>query len=255
MSGARAMALDEALLRICADDPARFRPALRLYAFDPACLSLGRFQPAAAVDLDACRAHGVDLVRRPSGGRAVLHDRCLTYALIAPADAPPFVGGVRASAERIGRALAAGLRRLGAAIATAPSPPRGRRPADCFAVPSTGEIVSADGGKLAGSAQVRRGGAALHHGTVRLRVDAGDVTPLLRGEPGPAARPSVAPAALDALCGRPVGFDDAARAITAGFEDLFGATLEASPCSATEDECAAALERTVYRDAGWTFER
>jgi lipoate-protein ligase A len=249
------MALDEALLLACAANPAAFRPALRLYAFDPPCLSLGRFQPAGVVNIDACRARGIDVVRRPSGGRAVLHDRCLTYALVAPVDAPPFAGGVRASAERIGRALAAGLRWLGADVAAAPPPPRGRRPADCFAVPGAGEIVSAGGGKLAGSAQVRRGGAALQHGTVRLRSDAGDVTPLLRAGPGSAARPSVAPAALDTLCGRSVGFDEVAGAVIAGFEEMFGVTFEASACSAEDEDCAAALRRARYCNPAWTFER
>ena len=255
MDGARAMALDEALLLACTVDSVRFRPVLRLYAFDPPCLSLGRFQSAAAVNFDECQARGVDVVRRPSGGHAVLHDRCLTYALVASVDAPPFAGGVRVSAERIGRALAAGLRRLGATVSTAPSPPRGRRPADCFAVAGAGEIVGVGGGKLAGSAQVRRGGAALQHGTVRLRSDAGDVTPLLRGARESAARPSVPPAALDLLCGRPVGFDEAAGAITAGFEDLFDAAFEASTYSAAEVRSAVALEQSLYGNAAWTFER
>jgi lipoate-protein ligase A len=249
------MAIDEALLLTCVADPDGFRPVLRLYAFSRPCLSLGRFQSAAVVDLDACRARGIDVVRRPSGGRAVLHDRCLTYALVAPVDAPPFAGGVRASAARIGRALAAGLTTLGAAVTIAPGQPRSRRSADCFAVAGTGELVGADGGKLAGSAQVRRGRAALQHGTVRLRSALGSVAPFLRAVTGANACASAPAVALDTLCGRPVPFAEAAAAVIAGFRESFRVELALSRCN--DDECAvaAALESARYRDDAWTFER
>ncbi|HEV2149493.1 MAG TPA: hypothetical protein VGR37_18985, partial [Longimicrobiaceae bacterium] len=85
-------------------------PVLRFYRWDPPCLSLGRNQPAAGrYDLDALRARGVDVVRRPTGGRAVLHDRELTYS-VAVADGA--LGGPRECYAAVNRALVAGLRRL-----------------------------------------------------------------------------------------------------------------------------------------------
>ena len=247
------MALDEALLESCAADPVRFVPTLRLYAFQPACLSLGRFQSSDGVDLDVCSRLGIDLVRRPSGGRAVLHDGCLTYALVAPADAPPFVGGVRASALRIGEALASGLRLLGADVSLAPPPARGRRPADCFAVPGAGEIV-VGGRKLAGSAQVRRNGAALQHGTIRLRSDVGILARVLHEREDTSASTGPA-AALDAFCHRPVTFTEAAQAVIAGFSAMFGVTLRGASVSSDEYERALLLKAARYGCTRWTLER
>ena len=86
--GATNMARDQALLSSCVDGAAR--PTLRLYRWHPACLSLGRFQRADVIDRAACARAGVAIVRRPSGGRALLHDAELTYAIIARADHPLF---------------------------------------------------------------------------------------------------------------------------------------------------------------------
>ena len=183
----------------------------------------------------------------------MLHDRCLTYALVAPGDAAPFVGGVRASALRIGEALATGLRRLGADVSLAPSPARGRRPADCFAMPGGGEIV-AGGRKLAGSAQVRRNGAALQHGTIRLRSEAGIIAQVLHhSEDMPASTHTTA--ALDALCRRPVTFTEAALAVRLGFTETFGVTLRGVGFSRDELERAAALKAARYGSTRWTLER
>lgn len=234
------MALDEALLDLCAAGPERFAPVLRFYAFSPACLSLGRFQRIADIDPEACARLAIDIVRRPSGGRAVLHDRCLTYALIAPWEAAPFAGGVRASANRIGAALAAGLQRLGVNASPAGLQPRRRRPADCFAAPGEGETVH-DGRKLVGSAQVRRGGAALQHGTIRLRSDMGTATPLLR-DSDRADQLGSRPTALDALAGRYVTFTEAAQGVAAGFAQTFGITFTGSNPTLDELLRAAILE-------------
>jgi lipoate-protein ligase A len=257
--GAVQMALDEALLAACADDPAGFVPVLRLYRFEPPCLSLGRFQPFADVDVGACAAGGVEIVRRPTGGQAVLHERDLTYALIAPADASPFAGGVRASARRIGGALAAAARLLGAAATVAgPDPPPGRRPADCFAVTGAFEPV-VEGRKLAGSAQLRRGPAALQHGTLRLHADAGRAARYLAPVPGAADRgPAPAtgrPVSLAEAAGRPVSFDEAAAAIVAAFRVTLGLTFADGALTPAEQARAAALEQTRYRTAAWTLRR
>src|SRR5947207_15142687 len=116
-SGAWNMAVDEVLLDGVAAGTAP--PTLRFYEWTPACLSLGYFQPFDVVDLDGCRALGVEVVRRPTGGRAILHDRELTYSVALPASVLGHDGGVLPSYYRLSLLLQDGLRRLGVAATIA----------------------------------------------------------------------------------------------------------------------------------------
>ncbi|MBV8529350.1 MAG: lipoate--protein ligase family protein, partial [Candidatus Dormibacteraeota bacterium] len=171
--GAENMRLDTDLLRRCAaGDTAG---AIRVYWFEPACLSLGRMQPDQDVDRAACAAGGIDVVRRPSGGRAVLHEDEVTYAVVCRADDPWFGGDVLTSCARIHRAVAAALARLGVPTSAHAVTVHDRRAirraaagADCFARASVHELLDASGHKLVGSAQARRGRALLQHGSVLL---------------------------------------------------------------------------------------
>src|ERR1700730_19299450 len=117
--GAENMRRDIALLHACA--AGEIDGALRIYGFAPPCLSLGRLQPESDVDLGAGGRDGVDVVRRPSGGRAVLHDQEVTYALVCRTTDPAFGGHVLESCARIHAAVARGLKTLG--IATAETDP------------------------------------------------------------------------------------------------------------------------------------
>jgi len=105
------MAIDEAIL--CAVAAGLAPPTLRLYAWAPPCLSLGRAQPLADVDLEALRAAGFDLVRRPTGGKAILHADELTYSVIAPESEPRVAGGVIESYRRLSRGLVCALEESG----------------------------------------------------------------------------------------------------------------------------------------------
>src|SRR5579872_6761417 len=105
------MRRDLELLDVCARGA--IPGAVRLYAFSPPCLSLGRMQPIDDVDLDACARDGVDVVRRPSGGRAVLHDQEVTYSVVCRSTDPIFGGRVLESCSRIHEAVATGLAVLG----------------------------------------------------------------------------------------------------------------------------------------------
>jgi lipoate-protein ligase A len=263
--GATNMARDEALARHAAAAPL---PTLRLYAWRPACLSLGRFQRADDVRPDAATIGGVDVVRRPSGGRAILHAHELTYAVVAPDTLPLLAGGVRATYCAISRALLVGLRLLGVEAELAPakrgalervsvgacerwsaersttacSPlaaprsPLPAHPASCFESASDYELV-AGGRKLVGSAQVRGHGAILQHGSLPLADPTPQLRPLLAGAPANLGAHSVA---LDAAAGRAVSWDEAARALVAGFERAWGAEL--APGSLTPDERATEAE-------------
>jgi len=177
------MALDHALARECAANEG----VLRFYGWASPTVSLGRNEPARGrYDMHLAEALGIGFVRRPTGGRAVLHDDEVTYAVVAPIGA---LGGLRETYLRINRALVDGLVKLGVRARLA-AEGRVLRPdaGPCFQAPTPGE-VTADGGKLIGSAQARVEGALLQHGSIIL---GGDQSRLARmagetGDPHPPA--------------------------------------------------------------------
>jgi len=161
------MAVDEVLLAGAANGAP---PVLRFYEWRGPWLSLGYAQPFDATSAAACRDAGVQVVRRVTGGRAVLHGADLTYGVATAAAALP--AGLDSSYRLLSDAILAALRELGVAAEraanAAPVAPEGEF--DCFALPATDEIC-AGGRKLAGSAQRRAGGAVLQHGSIRLEAD------------------------------------------------------------------------------------
>jgi lipoyl(octanoyl) transferase len=161
--GGENMAFDQALLDEAARSGTSF---LHFYRWSPACLSFGRNEPALRrYDREAIERLGIDVVRRPTGGRAVWHSQEVTYAVAAPVAA---FGSLRESYEQIHARLAAGLRELRVQAALAHSsdsaPLTGGA---CYALAIGGEIV-VRGRKLVGSAQVRQGDAFLQHGSILL---------------------------------------------------------------------------------------
>ncbi|WP_429884404.1 lipoate--protein ligase family protein [Geoalkalibacter halelectricus] len=172
-SGAWNMAVDEALLESVAAGVSP--PVLRLYRWQPATVSLGYGQRGAdQVNLMACRRRGIDLVRRITGGRAVLHDRELTYAVVASHQGGLFSGGILENYRVIARPLLALFSRLGIDGELVTGKPRGAvvevAPNVCFTAPSTYEIVHA-GCKLTGGAQKIQDSAFLQHGSIPLDLD------------------------------------------------------------------------------------
>jgi lipoate-protein ligase A len=165
--GAWNMAVDEVLLASASQSI----PTLRFYTWRGPWLSLGYAQTLSPERQTACRDAGVGVVRRMTGGRAVLHGRDLTYALAAPKTLLP--EGLRASYDLVAGALVAALSKLGV-DAERWSPEAASQPLDafdCFATP-VGDEICAGGRKLAGSAQRRVAGAVLQHGSIRLAPDA-----------------------------------------------------------------------------------
>lgn len=264
------MALDETLARACASGGP---PTLRFYGWRRPTLSIGRHQRLTeAADLGACERLGVEVVRRPTGGRAVLHEEEITYALAAPAADPLLAGGFRCALRRLARALVAGLRGLGvpADLATpeaAPPGPGTPSAVPCFFSPARDEIL-AGGLKIAAAAQWRLPGALLQHGSIPLRIRAERLllsTGVQRGAPrpgGPQALPgglaiwlkegrsSEAGTAGRSLSGLPV----AARVIEAlrrGIEDALGVRLAEGDLRGEEIERAGRLEREVYATRAW----
>jgi lipoate-protein ligase A len=255
-AGADNMAIDEAVAAAVAAKQSP--PTVRFYAWDPACVSLGRNQSVASLDRARCGSLGYDIVRRPTGGRAILHTDELTYSLIAPDDHPLMEGMILAVYLRIAQGLLAGLRRLGLEAETAPETNRAGPDASaaCFEVPSAYEIV-AGGRKLLGSAQNRRAGYVLQHGSLPLT---GDLVRLIEclaaADDAERAilRESLADHAVTVaqVLGREVSFDEATEAMAAGMAEGLGIALLPGELSAAERESAAGLAREKYGHPSWT---
>jgi lipoyl(octanoyl) transferase len=255
-AGSWNMAVDEVLLEGVVAGTAA--PTLRFYRWAPPCLSLGYFQAFDVVDLDGCRALGVDIVRRTTGGRAILHDRELTYSVVLPALMMGHDGGVLASYYRLSLALQEGLRRLGVRATLAPQSAATGSPAHgpvCFDRPSAHEILL-DGRKLVGSAQVRRGGALLQHGSILIEPRIGNLMACLRRPDGSAGSADGEDPIEDGVAGlAEVGVSDPSRiaaAIAEAFADRFELRLVAGTLRADELAAAAALAESKYQAAGWT---
>ncbi len=256
--GAFNMALDEAILE--AAGRRESRPTLRLYAWQPACLSLGYSQPAADADRAALAQRGWGLVRRPTGGRAILHTDELTYAVIAPLNEPHVYGSVLESYRRLSAGLMSGLERLGLPVRADEVYPRpeGAQPDGpvCFEVPSNYEITLS-GKKLIGSAQSRRHHGVLQHGSLPLCGDLSRIVQAL-DFPNEAARQAAGQRLLarattvESFLGRTPTWEQAADALLDGFESALG--IEFVPGEATSAELARARQLVVekYANELWT---
>ncbi len=171
------MALDSAILESVEEGIAL--PTLRLYSWMPPCLSLGYNQPFSDVDLNRLISRGWDIVRRPTGGRAILHTDELTYSVIGPRTDPRLEGGLMDSYGRISRALFQALLNLGLTVKIhAGKNPLAYQQPICFENPSDFEIT-VNGKKIIGSAQARKKFSILQHGSLPLTGDLTRITEVL----------------------------------------------------------------------------
>lgn len=244
-TGPENMAIDSALLARAERSGERF---LRLYQWDPHCLSFGRHEPALKrYDVARIRREGIPCVRRPTGGRGVWHARELTYSVTAPLEA---FGGMRQAYAAIHALLAASLRALGAKPLLAPTGgrPLALRSGPCFAAPVGGEVLL-EGRKVVGSAQLRAGSALLQHGSLLLEDDQHRVRELA-GLTGAAA----VEVPLARALGRPIGFEAAAAAVfEAAGQVLDDAAPPADLPLAIATEAVALTDR--FRSDAWTWMR
>lgn len=250
------MALDHAL----ADLLPRGEAVLRLYLWEKPTISLGRHEPAAKVyRRDYARALGCAFVRRPTGGRAVLHDRELTYAAVVPLRS---FGGARAAYSEMNKALREALVALGARVEVAQGEGAGIRPSagPCFAKATRGEIVAA-GRKLVGSAQVRVGDALLQHGSILLDGDQEALARLRRrpagcgdsrAEMSGASQRAVRHATLKGLVGES-SHGPVREAVVRSFRAALGGVWQAAGYSRAETVRAAELEKERYGADAWTW--
>ncbi|MFQ5879094.1 MAG: biotin/lipoate A/B protein ligase family protein [Dehalococcoidia bacterium] len=251
--GAYHMAVDEALLVLCAQE--RSPPTLRTYGFWPLCLSLGRFQSGQReVNRDQCRMRGIDVVRRPTGGRAVLHQNDLAYSVVAPADEPHVGGRLRETYQRIALALAEAMRLLGApAVAVNDGP--GFVPASglCFQSLAPYDVTVA-GAKVVGSAQVRRRGSILQHGSIRLMGGGHPLHRLMR-LPLVVVRSQDSDVGLRELLGRRLTRRQVAAALQEAFAGVVGVELLPGGLTGEEEALAQRLQKEKYANPAWNWIR
>lgn len=257
--GATNMAVDEAILIAVGAGAAP--PTLRLYGWRVPCLSIGYGQRARDADGDRLAALGWGMVRRLTGGRAILHADELTYSVCVPMEHPLAQIGLIESYRQISAALIAALERLGASVRADRAEKSDAPPSPvCFETPSHYEIT-VNGRKLVGSAQVRRKQALLQHGTLPLT---GDITRIVDAlaytdeTAREAARALVGQRAItleNALDGRVIAREQAAQVVAESFAQVFQVDLVAGGLAEVERAHADQLARAVYGHDDWTFRR
>lgn len=265
--GAWNMALDESILEHAQAGRGESLPTLRLYAWDPACLSLGHAQPFTDVDMTRLKEHGWDVVRRATGGRAILHTDELTYSVIAPDDEPRLAGSVLESYNRLAQALLLAVKNLELPVemkelvghvSAVPAGGNVTNPINpvCFEVPSAYEIT-VDGKKLIGSAQARKKEGVLQHGSLPLTGDLARICQTLVFENEPArenasARLLARAATVESALGRALSWETAAQAFIHAFEAQLGLSFERGRLSESESKRTDELVKEKYGHPSWT---
>jgi lipoyl(octanoyl) transferase len=258
------MATDEAILELFAAEGGP--TTLRFYSWSPPALSLGYGQPIASdIDLSQCRALGIDVVRRPTGGRAVLHDHEVTYSVVLGADDSRVTSGVLACYLTISQALIRGLSYLGISAELLPLRRDAVLPSDdasavCFAMPSSYEVAVA-GRKIIGSAQRRAHGVIMQHGSIPLSWDLDKMHAVFgsgprngasaRGEPAYQAQMT----SLQEAGGRVYDYADVVGALCHGFTETWEVKLIKGGLTSEERQLSDHLCATKYRSEAWTWHR
>ncbi len=240
------MAVDEALVLLCDEQP---HVTVRFYGWARPTLSLGYFQSVSEIDMTECERRGFDWVRRPTGGRAVLHDHELTYSVVAPIDL--LGASVAQSHERISRALAWGLEKLGlhAEFSRLSAGAKEARAA-CFAVPAPVELT-VQGKKIIGSAQMRTKKSLLQHGSIPITIDFEALAAVLKIARSELLRQKAA--GLAEFLGYEPTLDELKQAVRTGFEEFFGLALQAGELSSREHALAERLCLEKYATRAWNW--
>jgi len=255
--GAWNMAVDEAILESTSQK--KQPPTLRLYDWHPYTLSLGYAQFFSDVDTHALAARGWDIVRRPTGGRAILHADELTYSICAPEDDPHVSGNVLESYRRLSAGLLRGLELAGILADSKPKNEAGKSAAGnpvCFQYPSDYEITF-QGKKLIGSAQARRGQGILQHGALPLNGDISRIVNVLsypNEDERRIAKDQLLQRAVTVsrILQRAVCWQDLAGYLALGFEQALGISFKPDALSSEEKSRACVLWKEKYTSDDWT---
>lgn len=259
------MALDEALLEWHSEG--KIKPTIRFYGWNPATLSIGYFQKVEKeINLEAVNRYGLGFVRRPTGGRGVLHEHELTYSVIVSEDHPQMPKGVTESYRVISQGVLEGFKNLGLdAYFAVPKTKeeqdllKSPRSAVCFDAPSWYELV-VEGRKVAGSAQTRQKNVILQHGSIILDLDEEKLFDLFkfsnervreRMQKGFSSKA----VAINQLRTEPVSIEEAELAFRLGFEK--GLDIELQPFTLSDEQInhVNQLVEKRYGNDEWNFRK
>lgn len=259
------MALDEALLEW--HSKGEIGPVLRFYEWEPATLSIGYFQRVhKEIDLDAVRKNGLGFVRRPTGGRGVLHEHELTYSVIVTEEYPDMPETVTEAYRVISGGLLEGFKNLGLQAefsipVTAEQNDGLKKPksAVCFDAPSWYELV-VEGKKVAGSAQTRQKGVILQHGAILLGLDEDKLVSLFKFDSEDSKErmrrslPEKA-VAINRLTDREISMEECVDAFSRGFEEALCIQLKPFELTAEQELFVKDIERKKYANDEWTYRK
>ncbi|MCK5139155.1 MAG: lipoate--protein ligase family protein [Thermodesulfovibrionia bacterium] len=261
LSGYENMAIDEAVFKSC--QQGKSLPTIRLYGWTPPAVSLGYFQKAEkSVNLEACKRRGVDVVRRLSGGRAVLHDRELTYSLICPEKTPPFGNTILETYKTISMCLISALKNLNLDAKWVTSKDKhssfrhlNDKTVSCFSSPSWYEIT-VEGKKICGSAQKRGGGVWMQHGAILLEHDIEMLVEVLKsGKSKQEFMDEIfsSTTSINNHLGKKIDFFELKALVLKGFETNLGIILERGNLTSHEYKLKNQLLEEKYLNKQWNL--
>jgi len=262
-NGYENMAIDEAIFTRC--QQGKLPPTIRFYGWTPPAVSLGYFQKAEnTVDFKACERQGIDVVRRLSGGRTVLHDKELTYSLICPEGTLPFTTNILETYKTISECLISALKSLNLNVQWvtfrdkhSSSTHLHKKTASCFSSPSWYEITI-EGKKICGSAQKRRGGVFLQHGSILLEHDAEMLAEVLfswKSKQELLAEIRSTTTSINSHLAKKITFYELQTLMRESFEEHLGITLHKGELTDYEYALKDQLLKERYQSSEWNLNR
>ena len=266
------MAIDEAIM--IAHREGLVPPTIRFYQWSPPAVSLGYFQDLQKeIDVDVCQDMGIDIVRRPTGGKAVLHDKELTYSFIIKENHPLVNDSILETYKKISGGMIRGLSYIGVTAELVPlreklksdSLPKGEKSeihhsdfkSICFSVPSQYE-VQVEGKKIVGSAQVRKREIVLQHGSLLIELEKDKLFSVFNF---PSAqirerfKTRFNATSLEEILKRKISFSELSEILPRGFEEEFGVRLSEGKLTIQEEKISKELLESKYSTYEWNYER
>ncbi len=266
------MAIDEAIM--IAHREGLVPPTIRFYQWSPPAVSLGYFQDLKKeIDVDACQDMGIDIVRRPTGGKAVLHDQELTYSFIISESHPLVNDSILETYKKISRGIIRGLFYLGIDAELVPIRDKLEKnsldeidktrihhsdfKSICFSVPSQYE-VQVEGKKIVGSAQVRKGGVVLQHGSLLIKLEKDKLFSVFNFSSvqiRERIKSRFKATSLEEILKKEISFLELSEILPQGFEEEFGVRLVESKLTIQEDKISKDLLENKYSTYEWNYKR
>ncbi len=266
------MAIDEAIM--VTHRGGLVPPTIRFYQWSPPAVSLGYFQDLQKeIDVEACKERGIDIVRRPTGGKAVLHDQELTYSFVIRENHPLVNNTILETYKKISRGIIKGLSYLGIEVELIPL----REKLDnnslvkinqikshhldfksiCFSIPSQYE-VQVEGKKIVGSAQVRKGGVVLQHGSLLIKLEKDKLFSVFNFpsvQIKERLRLQFNATSLEEILKKKINFSELSEILPHGFEEEFGVRLVESKLTSQEEKISKVLSENKYSTYEWNYLR